>query len=184
VTKGSYAHHLLVLVLERAHLSVNDVQIIHLPPADLVNAFNAGELDAAATWEPYLSRIEVGPVKRVADGTGIKQGALVIIAMEQFATQNPELIGAFLRAYQRGHTYLNEQPKEAGELIASEIKLEAEQFQKLLPNFDYGPAITAAIHQELAGTEQFLRTNGLSKGPVDIEKFVDDTYGRAAGINK
>jgi sulfonate transport system substrate-binding protein len=73
VTKGSYAHHLLYLLLQKANLNTNDINLIHLAPADLVNAFNHGDVDAAVTWEPFLSRIEGNGI-RIADGTGIKQG--------------------------------------------------------------------------------------------------------------
>jgi sulfonate transport system substrate-binding protein len=184
VTKGSYAHHLLALVLEKAGLKTSDVNIIHLPPADLVNAFNSGDVDAASTWEPFLSRIEKGSAKRIADGTGLKQGALVIFAIDAYAQRNPRIIDKFLKAYVRGYEFLKEHPKEGIDLIAPEVKLEPAQLEKVLTVLDFNPAITPATYDELKATESFLRSNGLSRAPVDINAFVDESYVKAAGINK
>ncbi|MGC4063900.1 MAG: ABC transporter substrate-binding protein [Polyangiaceae bacterium] len=184
VTKGSYAHHLLALVLERANLKEDDVKIIHLPPANLVNAFNAGEVDAASTWEPFLSRIEVGKARRIADGSGIKQGTLVIIAIDEFAKNNPKIVERFLLAYRRGYEFIKERPKEAAELIAEEVKLEPQAYERLIPVFDYDPVISTDTYRELKATESFLRSKSLTKNAVDIESFVDTSYLRAAGLIK
>jgi ABC-type nitrate/sulfonate/bicarbonate transport system substrate-binding protein len=54
-----------------------------------VTAFNHGDVDAAATWEPYLERIEEHGAKFIADGTDIKNGERVILA-----TQDPWYLGA------------------------------------------------------------------------------------------
>lgn len=183
VTKGSYAHHLLYLLLKNAGLKPEDIKLIHLPPADLVTAFNAGDVDAAASWEPFLSRIEANGAYRVADGTGIKQGALVIFAVEKFAKENPELVVALLKAYQRGYEFIKANPKEAAILIAPEVKLDADLLQqKIFPVLNYDPVIRLEHHTELKATETFLRENGLSKGPVDIDAFFDDSYLAKAGI--
>jgi sulfonate transport system substrate-binding protein len=184
VTKGSYAHHLLALVLEKGNLKEEDVKIIHLPPADLVNAFNAGELDAASTWEPFLSRIEVGKARRIADGSGIKQGTLVIIAMDEFAKNNPEIVRRFLLAYRRGFEFIKEHPKEAANLIADEVKMEPQAYERLIPVFDYNPVITSDTYRELKATEAFLRSKSLTKNLVDIDAFVDTTYLRTIGLAK
>jgi sulfonate transport system substrate-binding protein len=37
VTKGSYAHHLLYVILKNAGLQFSDIKLVHLPPADLVS---------------------------------------------------------------------------------------------------------------------------------------------------
>jgi sulfonate transport system substrate-binding protein len=99
--------------------------LIHLPPADLVTALLHGDVDAASTWEPYLSRIEEAGGHVLVDGTGIKKGELVIIATDEYAKKNPHVVEKFLRAYQRGYDFIKANPKQAGELIASDVKLTA-----------------------------------------------------------
>jgi sulfonate transport system substrate-binding protein len=179
VTKGSYAHHLLYVVLKNAGLQLSDIKLIHLPPADLVTALLHGDVDAAATWEPYLSRIEEAGGHVLVDGTGIKKGELVIIAIDEYAKKNPHVVEKFLRAYQRGYDFIKANPKRAGELIASDVKLTPEQFSKVLPKFDYVIAIGPEHVEELKKTEEFLRSHELTKNLVDIDAFVDARYLKA-----
>ncbi len=181
VTKGSYAHHLLYLLLQEAKLNTNDINLIHLAPADLVNAFNHGDVDAAVTWEPFLSRIEGNGI-RIADGTGIKQGLCVIFARNQFATANPQLVASVLRAYQRGYEYLKAHPQESAQLVAIETKLPPDQIVSLYGKLDFSPAIRPGNVQELKRTEQFLFTTGLSRSRVNIDAFVDTRYFKQAGL--
>lgn len=181
VTKGSYAHHLLFLLLKNAGLTPADIKLVHMGPPDLVTAFSHGDVDAAVTWEPFLSRIEPGN-RRIADGTGIKQGAVVILALAPFAKGNPDLVVAVLKAYQRGYEYLGSHPREAALLIAPEVKLDADQVVKLLPVLDFNPVVRPGHIAELKATETFLRENGLSKGPVDIDRLFDSQYLAKAGL--
>lgn len=180
VTKGSYAHHLLYVLLQNAKLNVGDIKLIHLAPADLVNAFNHGDVDAAVTWEPFLSWVEKNGT-RIADGTGVKQGLCVIIARQEFANANPQLISAVLKAYQRGYDFLRAHPQEAAQLVAIETKLPAEQIVPLFGKLDFTPTISTGNIQELKRTEEFLFSDNLSRAHVDINAFVDTRYLKLAG---
>ena len=182
VTKGSYSHHLLYVVLKNAGLKFGDIKLIHLPPADLVSAFTRGDVDAASTWEPYLSRLEDEGARLLVDGTGIKKGELVIIAVDEYAKQNPRLVEKFLQTYKRGQDFIKANPKQVAELIASEVKLTPEQLSKVLTKLDFDPVIRPEHIDELKKTEEFLRSNELTKNPVDIDKFVDASYLKSAGL--
>ncbi|MGE5786195.1 MAG: ABC transporter substrate-binding protein, partial [Myxococcales bacterium] len=163
-------------------LKSEDISLIHLPPADLVTAFASGHIAAAATWEPFLSRIEVNGARRIVDGTGIKQGALVIFAVDEFAQKNADLVEKLLNAYQRGAEYIKANPKEAAALIAPEVRLDPDQVERLFPIFNYDPVVRSEHIAELKATEEFLRTNGLSKERVNIDSFTDSRYLLRAGI--
>ena len=183
VVKGSYAHHLLALVLEGAHLGFGDVELVNLTHADIGAALQKGDIDAGAIWEPLLTRLEgEGSVRVLQDGTGIKKGALVIIATNAFAAKNPELVRAFLRSYRRGHEFIQAHPEEAAELISREVKLTPQQLGKVIAKADFDPALHPDDIQELKRSEQFMRTVGITKTAVDIDAFVDARYALAAGV--
>ncbi|MCL1967155.1 MAG: ABC transporter substrate-binding protein [Fibromonadales bacterium] len=71
--RGSYGHHFLGLLLNKAGLTLSDIEQIDLPNADIGNAVGAGQIDAGVIWEPGLSsNLKNGVVKKVIDATGIK----------------------------------------------------------------------------------------------------------------
>ncbi|BBB89616.1 MAG TPA: aliphatic sulfonate ABC transporter substrate-binding protein [Methylomusa anaerophila] len=183
VVKGSFAHHLLVLVLKNNGLTVDDIQFLNLSQADSATALAKGDIDAAAIWEPLITRLEdQGTAKVLVDGTGIKKGLLVIVATNNFAVKNPEIVKEFLLAYQRGSEFIKSNPQEAAKLIADEVKISPEQLVKILPKFDYSPVLHDDDIQELKLGEEFMRNAGIIKSPVDINAFIDSSYLKAAGI--
>lgn len=183
VVKGSYAHHLLVLVLQKGGLTVNDIELINLSQADIATAIVNGNIDAAAAWEPVISKLETqGAVRVLADGTGIKKGALVIIATDDFVKRNREQAKALLRAYQRGAQFVKANPKEAARLIAADVNLPQDLLLKVFPKFDYNPAIQADDVEEIRKSEAFMRSAGLIKAPVNIDAFADRSLARESGI--
>jgi sulfonate transport system substrate-binding protein len=183
VVKGSYAHHLLSLVLKNGGLTTDDIQFINLPLADIGTALATGDIDAGAVWEPLITKLEENDLIRVlADGTNIKKGILVIISTHKFTTQNPELVKTFLTVYKRGYDFIKANPTEAAGLIADEVKLTPKQLLKVMAKFDYDPAIRPDDIEELKKAEVFMRSAEIIKTPVNVETFVDTRFAKAAGI--
>lgn len=183
VVKGSYAHHLLVLVLKKGGLTANDIQLINLSQADIATSIANGNIDAAAVWEPLITRLQSqGVVRTLADGTGIKKGALVIVASSDFIAEKREQAKALLRAYQRGAKFIKSNPKEAAQLIAGDVNLSTELLVKILPKFDYRQSIRGEDIEELKRSEAFMRGTGLIKVGVNLDSFVDLTLNKDAGI--
>lgn len=183
VTKGSYAHHLLALVLQNNGLTMNDIQLINLPVADIGTALDAGEIDAGAIWEPFITKWEDSNTIRVlTDGTNIKKGVVVIITTNKFAVQNPALVTAFLKAYKRGCDFIKANPVQAANLITDEGKLTPKQLLKVFKKYDYYPGIGPDDIEELKKSEKFMRANEIIKTAVNITTFVDTCYLKVAGI--
>jgi sulfonate transport system substrate-binding protein len=75
VAKGSSAHGQILLTLRAAGLSIKDVTLSFLQPADAYGAFTQHRIDAWAIWDPYTSQAKLEANARVlADGTGTANG--------------------------------------------------------------------------------------------------------------
>jgi sulfonate transport system substrate-binding protein len=183
VAKGSYAHHLLVIVLKNNGLTTDDIQLINMTQGDTATALAKGDVDAGVVWEPIITKLEDSGVARVlVDGTGIKNGLLVSVATNKFATNNPTWVQAYLKAYQRGVEFIKTSPQEAAALIADEVRLSPEQLLKIIAKCDFNPAITVEDIAELKKSEVFMKEVALINNHVDIDTFVDTTYAHAVGI--
>lgn len=183
VTKGSYAHHLLALVLQQGGLGFNDVEFINLPNADIPGALINGSIDAGAVWEPAITRFEAQKAVRVlTDGTGIKAGVLTIVASGDILKRQPEQVKAVLRAYARGAAFIKEHPREAADLVASDVSLEPDLLTRVFAKFDFNPVLRDEDIAELRKSAEFMKSIGIIKAPVDIDAFVDRPINQAAGL--
>lgn len=183
VVKGSYAHHLLVLILKSNNLSTSDVQIINMAQADINIALSKADIDAGVVWEPLITKLESDGIARVlTDGTGLKKGLLVIVARNKFAKSNQEIVGAFLKAYKRGADYIKSNPTEAASLIADNVRLSSDQLLSVFGKINYDTQINEDDINELKTTVKFMKSENLIRTEVNIGSFVDISYLKLAGI--
>ncbi len=92
--KGSSSHNLLLRALRRAGLKFTDIQPTYLTPADARAAFQQGNVDAWAIWDPYYSAALLqGGVRVLKDGTDLNQTGSFYLAARPYA----EINGAFIQ---------------------------------------------------------------------------------------
>ncbi|WP_010235407.1 aliphatic sulfonate ABC transporter substrate-binding protein [Clostridium arbusti] len=184
VVKGSYAHHLIYLILKQNNMTTDDVQLINMDTnGDISAAIANKSIDAGAVWEPTITKMENnGAGKVLVDGTGIKLGICTYIVRNKFAQENPELVKIFLQDVQKGVDFEKENLNETAQLISSEVNLPQDQLIKVLPKYDFNPNLTADDITELKKTEDFMKSSNLITTSVDVDKFVNKDYLKQAGI--
>jgi len=114
-------------------------------------------------------------------GTGIKKGELVIIATDEYAKKNPHVVEKFFAGPTSVATTSSKaNPKQAGELIASDVKLTPEQFfPKVLPKFGLRHCRPSEHVEEFEETEIPAQSRAEQES-VDIDAFVDTRYLKAS----
>ncbi|MFA5040525.1 MAG: aliphatic sulfonate ABC transporter substrate-binding protein [Bdellovibrionales bacterium] len=177
VMKGSFAQHLLALVLKKAGMTMADVEVINMPPAEIPPAIIAGTVDAGVVWEPYLTRYESEKAIRIlTDGTGLKTGVQPIVASGEAIKNKRVLVEAFLRAYARGEEYIRNHPHDAAVLVSKESNLSSELLEKVFAKQAFAPVLTEDDINEFKKTESYMRAIGLLKTGVDVDAWIDRSF--------
>lgn len=181
--KGTYAQHLLSLLLTQNDLTFDDIQSVNLAAGDIPSALASGQIDGAVIWEQYISQtVTEGKARVVADGTGIKRGNLVTYAVTSYAKENPKVIEAYIRAIKRGGEFIKEQPKEAAELLSKDFKVEPKVLERIFQNLDYSPALTPADVEEIKKVKDYLFEQKLIETDIDADEFINLSYLQSAGV--
>lgn len=178
---GSYAQHLLVLLLEKAGLTVDDVELINLPASEQAAALAGGQVDAIVIWEQYISQLTTsGQAKVIADGTGIKRGNMVTYAVTKYAQEHPLVIQAYIKASQRASEYIAKNPSQAAAAIAKNFGVSAELMEEILAKFSFDPKLTDEDITEVTKVKDYLKSVDIIKNDVDIDEFINTSYYEAA----
>ena len=74
VARGSSAHGHLIQQLEKAGVSVEDVELNLLQPSDAKAAFQNGQVDAWAVWDPFTAQAELEGGEALVRGAGLVSG--------------------------------------------------------------------------------------------------------------
>ena len=91
--KGSSAHNVAVSALATAGLTLKDINLVPLAPADAATAFASGRIDAWSIWDPYFAIAEKSAETKVlTTAEGIVDTYNFLLANGDYARANPRLI--------------------------------------------------------------------------------------------
>jgi NitT/TauT family transport system substrate-binding protein len=183
-TLGECNHLLLVKALEKAGLAEGDVKITNMSPDDSGAAFAAGKLDAAVTWEPWISQVQADKKGHtVFSSKDVPNLILDAVAISSTTAEKkgPET-KAFLRALNKANELVMKDPKLAAQLSAKAIEMKAEDIEKLLPkvklygkkgNLEQLGGAAAGPAKDLAG---FFKARKVNDTVVDTSGIFDASY--------
>lgn len=129
VGKGSSAHGHILAQLKKAGLTVDDVKLVYLQPADALSAFTKGEADAWAIWDPYTAQAarqltvrSVGQAKDVTNGYWFGVASDAALADPKRNTALADLLVRFEKAAK----WAQDHPQEWAASYAQAVGLDPE----------------------------------------------------------
>ncbi|MGS2586532.1 ABC transporter substrate-binding protein [Streptomyces hebeiensis] len=162
VAQGSSAHYQLIASLRKAGLTVKDVKVRLLQPADALAAFTSGKVDAWSVWDPYTSQVLHGGLGRVlTDGRGVVNGLNFQVAAPAALEDKKKAaaIGDFVDRLRRAQDWVFGHPEEWAEVWAKDTGM------------PYDVALDAVKRSN--GTR---RPVALDKAAIGSEQEIADTF--------
>lgn len=135
-TRGSIAHYLVLGVLKKAGIRQDEVKLAFLVPADASAAFQAGSIDAWATWTIYVARA-VGRLgaRSLLNGKGINSGIDALSARQDILT-DPLKVAAladYVERIQRGFDWSRNNPEIYNRFFAQFAKQDLDIAEAIYP---------------------------------------------------
>lgn len=169
--RGSSSHNLLLRALQQAGLTFNDIQAVYLAPADARAAFQQGNVDAWAIWDPYYSAaLQQGGARVLKDGTDLKQTGSFYLASRPYAEKNGAFIEGVLQTFSQADALTLSQRPQSITLLAKIMGLPEAVIASYL---DHRPPTTITpVSAETAARQQqtadLFYENKLVPKKVDI----------------
>ncbi|RAN93384.1 putative aliphatic sulfonates-binding protein [Micromonospora saelicesensis] len=177
LNKGSNVHWLLVRLLEANNMTLKDIEVKYLRPAEGRPAFDGGQIDAWVIWDPYFALAEQPGVQVLADATGLAGNREYVLATPRAVNRRSDEIRAFLQRYREVTDWGIAHPEERASTLAPELKIPQDVTSRALARSAKPLApVTPAIGDELqAITDSFVALE-LIPGPVDLRSRVDGRF--------
>jgi NitT/TauT family transport system substrate-binding protein len=163
--EGLPSHFFLLLVLSRQHLGPKDFTFV---PADdgsqAALMFTSGRVDAAVTWDPWISKAESLTKGHVLITTRDIPRALlgIVAANSDLLPQRRDRIVRSQRAWFKAVEYCRKNPDEAAQIMAKEFNVPVADFKRMA-----GGAQIADLQEELS-------TFGTAQNPGPIVPLAND----------
>ncbi|MBA2962731.1 MULTISPECIES: ABC transporter substrate-binding protein [Ramlibacter] len=183
---GTSPYFALAWILKKNGLTPKDVKIVNLEPQPAANAMIAGtaDLDAAMTYEPYLSAVRAKPEagKIIATTLDYPMVMDTFGCTPKFLADNPKAAKALADSYFEAVDMIRKDPKKSFEIMGADVKQSGEQFeasQKFLrwqdreANLKFFAGEHAAFSKEAA---DLLLEAGIIKQIPDLSKLADTRF--------
>lgn len=126
---ASTSHYILLNILKEAGIE-EKVQVLDMQTAEIVAAWERGDIQAAYTWQPSLGKLlESGEVfissKEMAEKGYIT--ANVELARKGFATHYPDLVADFISCLTEAGNIYRQDPEKAAAIVADELEISQEE---------------------------------------------------------
>jgi sulfonate transport system substrate-binding protein len=185
VAQGSSADYHLLTVLKKAGLSVHDVTLSYLQPAEGLAALSSGHVDAWDIWSPFAEQARAQQGARVlVDGTGFGSPYSFTVA-SRAALADPgkaAAIRAYLGLLSQAHVWAATHQSgwaaawSQGTGLPQPIMTAAARDDSTTP-----VAVTPAVVSAEQQVADAFTAAGLIPGHVNFANFVDTQFSSVAG---
>jgi sulfonate transport system substrate-binding protein len=181
LNKGSNVHWLLVKLLEANHMTLHDVNVKYLKPAEGRPAFDNDQVDAWIIWDPYFALAERPGVQVLADATGLANNREYTLVSKEAADTKTDQIKGFLQAYEKTTAWGITNPDERAKVLAPELNIDEPTTKRALERAAQPVApLDAGIGDELQGIADGFTRLQLIPGHVDVRSLVDTRFAGVA----
>ncbi len=131
---GTAPYFGLAWMLAKNGLSIKDVKVVNLSPQAAANAMIAGTdgIDAAMTYEPYLSAVRAKPEAGRIIATTLDYPMVMDTfgCTPKFLADNPKAAQALANGYFDALEMIKADPKKSYEIMGADVKQSGEAFEK------------------------------------------------------
>ena len=149
----------------------SSVKIFNLKPPELVVALDKGDIDAMASFQPYIYQATQAGAKLIATGNRsywpgregprnwVRSNSMVIVT-KAMLDKNPNTLAAYVRAVTRAAADINTDAARAAQKLAPELKLEPDVLQALMKFNAYSTAFDETVDASFKFTNAWLVREG------------------------
>lgn len=174
VPVGSNAQPILYEMLEAGGLAPEDVELFNLAAADGANALLTGDVDAAITWDPFLSNALVeGGITVFADTSEFRPLVCPIATSTAFVNEHHDEVEKALRALYRAGTWAKENVEDAAGLVADYFGAESsDSYVVSITNKDLNILLTDEKIEAIKEASEKCYQYEITEAEVDIDAHI------------
>jgi sulfonate transport system substrate-binding protein len=154
VQKGSSSHYLLVASVIKAGLAFSDITAVYLAPSDARAAFQSGDVDAWAIWDPFWAAAQAGaPTRTLTDAQGVVPNRSFYLSRKDFGQSSAAALNVAIAEVAQIDAWIPEHKSAAAAEISPSIGLSP---AILLSSFDRATYGVSKVTPDVLADQQKL----------------------------
>jgi NitT/TauT family transport system substrate-binding protein len=187
VPDGGSGEMILTLALNAAGMAMSDIQRIPLDPPNVASAFAAGQIEAAAIFEPIVSQLRerVPGTVTIANNKDFPGNEFIgsWVASNQAAANKGEAVTRFLEVWQQVNDYRIKNPKDIVQWASAASGAPAAQLQGQVDALEWWPNSqiladnkSGKTRDRIVAFQQLFVKLGRIKTPAAPESFINTAF--------
>jgi len=154
-------------------MSLRDVVLVDLPPAQYVKAIAAGEVDGIIAWQPYIHRIQKDASAGVLWPAQSSQAAFgVLVCRSGWVRQYPDTVKRLLKSLAEAEDYLVRYPERARAIVQKGLNYDESYVARIWPQHRFALSLEQTLVVAMKDEGQWMINNDLT-----LEKAIPDFAG-------
>ena len=186
-----YAIVFLNTYLAKAGLTEKDVKVVSLSAGDAMVAFVANKVDAATSYEPWLSQVVQKAKANIVFTSKNTNVIPIVLATRTEVIQNRrETILAYLKTIDKALTFADSHPQDAAKIVAKKLGVTPEEIPGQLAGIrpfnvegnktvPFNSSSPLSLVKSLYSASKTLYKLGKIPQPIDAKTLVDDSLIKA-----
>lgn len=152
-TTGGASYFWFQYLLGKEGMSFSDIKVQSMTAGDAGAAFVAGKIDAAVTWQPWLTNATKTEFGHVLVSSKETPGVIVdsLALRKDFVDKYPDSVEGIVQGWYDAIEYMKTNPDDANKIMAKVMGQSVEEFAKSLPDVEF---------YDQAGNKEYFGTDG------------------------
>jgi ABC-type nitrate/sulfonate/bicarbonate transport system substrate-binding protein len=174
VARGTGGETFWLAIVEKLKLDPRDYTVVNLEAPEMIPAFQRGNIDAFAAWEPWVTRATMAlpNVKNLRGNEGILDGRIFGYLNQGWAEKNRSAATAFVKSLVEATDLVVRDPETAAKTVSTFLKLDLDLTRRLIANNRFDMRLDQASLEGLKLVERQVQLQGKLLKPVDWSRFV------------
>lgn len=166
---GTNLHQLLVSYLEKAGMTIDDINYVNMSIADAKAALDGGSIDAALLAGPTAYKANKQGYNLVTNGAGLTDAVIAVAVREDFYNEYKDELELLIDAQEDIIKYINENHDETMEIVATELDLDKEAVEEMFAQYDFNTNVTEEDRKAFQNVADFMYETKMIEEQVNTD---------------
>ena len=170
---GTNLHQLLVAYLEKAGMTIDDVNYVNMSISDAKAAIDGKSADVALLAGPTAYKAKQQGYNLVANGQGLTDAVIAVAVREEFYNEHKEELKTFMKAEAKIIEYIEENYDKTMDIVSKELDLDKSAVEEMYKQYDFNIETTEEDRKAFQNVADFmLKTKMIEKEVNTDELFI------------
>ncbi|MDO5154453.1 MAG: ABC transporter substrate-binding protein [Eubacteriales bacterium] len=181
---GAEVNVAIMRMCDEYDVDFDAINKVEVQPADQLSAFESGDIDIIACWEPWLTKAESMGGRFLLSGNkadieGVPSDVDWLTLYEttvcptSAVTEKADALAAMLRAVKKAEDYINSNRDEAVKIVAKVCESEESEIAGIMEKNDYRWGVDSQYKETMSSLEDFMFEHKIIQNDIEFDSIHD-----------